>query len=90
MEIPENNPLLKEIGVMQAAEKIEQTPESELKSKEKTFQLGLFYSYTATQSDEQNNSYYDFDEMDDEEEILPGTIEKQNEVEFSPQEDSQV
>ena len=33
VDIPENNPLLKEIGVIQAAEKIEQTAELELNSK---------------------------------------------------------
>ena len=43
-----------------------------------------------TAADEQNNSAYDFDEMDEEEEILPSTIEKQNEVEILPQEDSQA
>lgn len=43
-----------------------------------------------TATDEQNNSDYDFEEMDEEEEILPSTIEKQNEVEILPQEDSQA
>ena len=43
-----------------------------------------------TATDEQGNSDYDFDEMDEEEEILPSTIEKQNEVEILPQEDSQA
>ncbi len=66
VDVPENNPLLKEIGVIQAAEKIEQTPELELKTKEEPVQLGLFDSYTATQSNEQNNSEsvvtLDFDE----------------------------
>ena len=65
-DVPENNPLLKEIGVIQVAEKIEQTPELELKTKEEPVQLGLFDSYTATQSNEQNNSEsvvtLDFDE----------------------------
>ena len=56
VDVSENNPLLKEIGVIQAVEKIEQTPEPELKTKEEPVQLGLFDSYTATQSDEQNNS----------------------------------
>ena len=66
VDVPENNPLLKEIGFIQAAEKIEQKPEPELKSKEEPVQLGLFDSYTATQSNEQNNSEsvatLDFDE----------------------------
>ncbi|MBR3050290.1 MAG: N-6 DNA methylase, partial [Selenomonadaceae bacterium] len=66
VDVPENNPLLKEIGVIQVAEKIEQTPELELKTKEEPVQLGLFDSYTVTQSDEQNNSEsvatLDFDE----------------------------
>ena len=70
VDVPENNPLLKEIGVIQAAEKIEQTPELELKTKEEPVQLGLFDSYTATQSDKQNNSEsvatLDFDEALDE------------------------
>jgi len=214
--IPENNPLLKEFGVIQATEKIEQTAELESTSKEEPMQLGLFDSYTAnndnvnadetltastenaseentstttesadsepveeisvpktvskviddtpidtaadeqgnltfeveeniesadtsgvdetlttstenvseentsttteladsepveeipvpdtasevvddtpigTATDEQNNSDYDFEEMDEEEEILPSTIEKQNEVEILPQEDSQA
>ena len=162
VDVAENNPLLKEIGVIQAAEKIEQTPEPELKTKEEPVQLGLFDNYTATQSDEQgglaheveeniesadvsgvdetstastenaseentstpteladsepveeisvpettsevvddtpvdtaadkqNNSDYDFDEMDEEEEILPSTLEKQNDVEILPQENSQA
>ena len=185
VDVAENNPLLKEIGVIQVAEKIEQTPELELKTKEEPVQLGLFDNYTAAQSneqnnsesvatldfdealdepienvneentatpteptdsevveeipideqgnfaheteentttlaepvdsepveeisvpetsselvddtstdttaDEQNNSAYDFEEMDEEEEILPSTIEQQNEVEILPQEDSQV
>ena len=217
--IPENNPLLKEFGVIQATEKIEQTAELELTFKEEPMQLGLFDSYTAnndnvnadetlntpdktaseentstttesadsepveeisapetasevveivddtaantatdeqgnpafeveeniesadksgvnetltastenaseentstttepadsepveetsapetvsevvddtpidTVADEQNNPDYDFDEMDEEEEILPSTIEKQNEVEIPSQEDSQA
>ena len=143
--IPENNPLLKEFGVIQATEKIEQTAELESTSKEEPMQLGLFdSSYTAnndnvnadetltastenaseentstttesvdselveeisvpetvsevvddtpidTAADEQNNPDYDFDEMDEEEEILPSTIEKQNEVEIPSQEDSQA
>ena len=217
--IPENNPLLKEFGVIQATEKIEQTSELELTSKEEPMQLGLFDTYTATQpnndnvnagetlntpdetvgeentstitkpvdsepaekisipetpsevvddtsidmtadeqgnsafeveeniesadksdvdetlnvsventneentttptepadsepveeisvpdtatevvddtpidtaADEQGNPAYDFDEMDEEEEILPSTIEKQNEIEILPQEDSQA
>ncbi len=90
VDVAENNPLLKEIGVIQVAEKIEQTPELELKTKEEPVQLGLFDNYTAAQSNEQNNSAYDFEEIDEEEEILPSTIEKQNEVEILPQEDSQV
>lgn len=45
--IPENNPLLKEFGVIQATEKIEQTAELESTSKEEPMQLGLFDSYTA-------------------------------------------
>ena len=58
VDVPENNPnpLLKEIGVIQVQEKIEQPPEPELKTKEEPVQLGLFDSYTATQSDGQNNS----------------------------------
>ena len=142
VDVPENNPLLKEIGVIQTQENIEQTPEPELKTREEPVQLGLFDSYVATQSDEQNNSEsvatldfdealdtpteneseettatpteladsesveeipvpetatdeqnnsaYNFEEMDEEEEILPSNIEKQNEVEILPQEDSQV
>ena len=66
VDVPENNPLLKEIGVIKTQEKIEQTPELELKTREEPVQLGLFDSYVATQSDEQNNSEsvatLDFDE----------------------------
>ena len=58
--------MLKEFGVIQVTEKIEQTLELELKSKEEPIQLGLFDDYTTTQSDEQNNSEsvatLDFDE----------------------------
>ena len=52
--IPENNPLLKEFGVIQATEKIEQTAELELASKEEPMQLGLFDSYTAIQPNNDN------------------------------------
>ena len=69
VDVPENNPLLKEIGIIQSAEKIEQTSEPELKTKEEPVQLGLFDSYTAVQSDEQNNlesvATLDFDEVSD-------------------------
>ena len=67
VDVPENNPLLKEIGVIQTQENIEQIPEPELKTREEPVQLGLFDSYIATQSDEQNNSEsvatLDFDEV---------------------------
>ena len=169
--IPENNPLLKEFGIIQATEKIEQTAELELTSKEEPMQLGLFDTYKAIQpnddnvnadetlntpdktiseenfststesadisdvdetltepvantneentsmttestdsepveeiavpetatevvddttTDEQGNSDYYFEEMDEEEEIMPTTIEKQNEIDIPPQEDSQA
>jgi len=51
VDVPENNPLLDKLGVIQIQEKIEQTQESETKSKEEPVQLGLFDAYTATQPD---------------------------------------
>ncbi|MBQ6005617.1 MAG: hypothetical protein IJL14_05140, partial [Selenomonadaceae bacterium] len=56
VDVPENNPLLDKLGVIQTQEKIEQTPELELKSKEEPVQLGLFDSYTATQPDNSNET----------------------------------
>ena len=38
------------------------------------------------ETDEQNNSDYDFEEMDEEEEILPDISENQNNVEIPPEE----
>ena len=51
VDVPENNPLLDKLGVIQTQEEIEQTQESELKSKEEPVQIGLFDDYTVTQSD---------------------------------------
>ena len=72
VSIPENNPLLKEIGVIQTAEKIEQTPELELKTKEEPVQLGLFETYTATKSEsvEQDSSIDPTDISDTDETLL--------------------
>ena len=56
VDVPENNPLLDKLGVIQSQDKIEQTLELELKSKEEPFQLGLFDSYTATQPDNANET----------------------------------
>ena len=44
---------------------------------------------TENVTDEQGNSDYDFEEMDEEEEILPNTIEKQSKVEILSDENSQ-
>lgn len=72
VSIPENNPLLKELGVIQTAEKIEQTPELELKTKEEPVQLGLFETYTATKSEsvEQDSSIDPTDISDTDETLL--------------------
>ena len=85
VDVPENNPLLDKLGVIQSQEKIEQTPELELKSKEEPVQLGLFDSYTATQPDNANETnsivfeeeISELDESSSEENPAP-TIESAN------------
>ena len=56
VDVPENNPLLDKLGVIQSQEKIEQTPDSESKSKEEPVQLGLFDAYTTTQPNNANET----------------------------------
>ena len=56
VDVPENNPLLDKLGVIQTQEKVEQIPEPELKLKEEPVQLELFDTYTATQSDNTDKS----------------------------------
>ena len=56
VDVSENNSLLDKLGIIQSQEKIEQTPDSELKLKEEPVQLGLFDDYTATQPDSANET----------------------------------
>ena len=56
VDVPENNPLLDKLGVIQSQKQVEQTPDLESKSKEEPVQLGLFDAYTTTQPDNANET----------------------------------